>query len=155
MRKFFAVFALGAILTLASFEQTHAQAFNKGSLIGEAGLAWPGVYGSLEYGLTDKIGPGRIGVGATLGLPLFSGYFGVYLGPEAYYHFEIPAVRQLDLAAGLGLYFGLVGGFYVNPSLNFLGRYFFTDKIGIALRANYGFVGGIGVGGGIGVAFKL
>ena len=153
MRKFFAVVILGAILSLASLEQVHAQAFNKGSLIGEAGLAWPGVYGSLEYGLTDKIGPGRIGVGATLGLPLFSGFFGVYLGPEAYYHFEIPAVPQLDLAAGLGVYFGLVGGFYVGPSLNFLGRYYFTDRIGVALHANYGFVGG--VGGGIGVAFKL
>lgn len=154
MRKLVAVFVLGVIISFASVQHTQAQVLNKGTLIGEAGLAWPGIYGSLEYGLTDKIGPGRIGVGGTVGLPLFYGV-GLYLGPEAYYHFEIPSVRQLDLAAGLGVYFSLLGGFYVSPSLNFLGRYFFTDKIGIAAHANYSFYYLGGAGGGIGIAFKL
>lgn len=151
MRKLFAVFVLGVIISFASVQHTQAQVLNKGSLIGEVGLTGIGLYGNLEYGLTDKIGPGRIGIGATVGLPLWYG-LGFYVGPEAYYHFEIPSFpRQLDLAAGLGIYLYPIGGLSVGGSFNILGRYFFTDKIGVALRLNYGF----GFGGGLGVAFKL
>lgn len=155
MRKLFAVFVLGVIISFASVQHTQAQVLNKGSLIGEVGFSWAGLYGDIEYGLTDKIGPGRVGVGAMIGLPVWRGVR-LFLGPEAYYHFEIPSFpKQLDLAAGFGIYLLPLNGFFVDGSFNILLRYFFTDKIGIAGRGSYGF----GIyeisGGSLGIAFKL
>ncbi|MCS6807253.1 MAG: hypothetical protein RML40_00315 [Bacteroidota bacterium] len=150
MRTLLSALAIGVVLFLAPVQKSYGQVFTKGALIGEVGLTGVGLYGSLEYGVSDKIGPGRIGVGGTVGLPLWFS-FGIFLGPEAYYHFEIPSVPQLDLAAGLGLYLYPIGNLYISPSINILGRYFFTDKIGIAVRGNFW----VGAGGSIGVAFKL
>lgn len=156
MRKFFAVVVLGAILSFASVQTSSAQAFNKGNLTIEVGLGlnyFSGLYGAVEYGVTDKIGPGRIGVGGSVGFPgFFSG--GAYFGPEAYYHFEFAGLpRQLDLAAGLGLYFwtGYYTNLYIFPGFNAVGRWYFTDKIGGVLHLGY--TGGAGAS--IGVVFKL
>jgi hypothetical protein len=153
MRKIFAIFVLGALLAFVSATDAQAQAFKKGSLIGEAGFTGVGLYGAIESGVTDKIGPGYIGVGGALGVPLWFG-FGLYAGAEGNYHFEIPAIPQLDLAAGVGLFIFPLGNLYVTPTINLLGRFYFTDKIGIALRGNYGFIG-FGAGGALGVAIKL
>jgi hypothetical protein len=156
MRKFFAIAVLGAVLSFASVHETKAQAFNKGTFLVEAGLglnSFSGIYGAVEYGVTDKIGPGRIGVGASIGFP---GFFssGVYFGPEGYYHFEFAGLpKQLDLAAGLGLYFwtGYYSSLSFYPGFNAVGRWYFTDTIGGVLHLGY--TGGAGAS--IGVVFKL
>ena len=154
MRKILAVFVVGALFTLVSTQSAEAQAFKKGSLIGEAGFTGVGLYGAIESGVTDKIGPGYIGVGGVLGVPLCF-CFGFYAGAVGNYQFEIPVIPQLDLAAGLGLFIFPLGDLYITPTINLLGRFYFTDKIGIALRGNYGLIGGYGVGGALGVAIKL
>jgi hypothetical protein len=156
MRKFFAIVVLGAVLSFASVHETKAQAFNKGTFLVEAGLglnSFTGLYAAAEYGVTDKLGIGRIGVGASVGFPGFFSY-GAYFGPEAYYHFDFAGLpKQLDLAAGLGVYFwtGYYSSLYTYVGFNAVGRWYFTDKIGVALHL--GNTGGAGAA--VGVVFKL
>lgn len=146
-----------------STQGAYSQGFSRGSSIVDLGLSlgWgfsPQV--RYEYGLTDKIGPGRIGVGAVVGMSFFSAQsyrYGVLLfGPQANYHLDLAGItRDLDLYFGLGVYFGTLAtgeyisgysfGPYVGWHLGF--RYWFSPKVGGFLQ--------VGATGGTGVAFGL
>ncbi|MBL7992763.1 MAG: hypothetical protein JNN25_15110 [Candidatus Kapabacteria bacterium] len=161
MRKFFAVVVLGAVLSFASVQMSNAQVMRKGTSIIDAGLGlgWAiSPFVSYEYGLTDKLGPGMIGIGGTVSAALYSGGTWLTIGPEANYHFDFGTFppKNLDLYAGLGLYYynwlgysGTYSPIYLGYHLG--GRYFFSDKIGATAILG----GGAGFGLSIGISFKL
>lgn len=162
MRTFFAVVALGVLLSSAVVQTSHAQVMKKGSSILDVGLGLGyalSPFVTYEYGITDKVGPGYIGVGGSASLAFWSGGTAFSIGPEANYHFDFGTFppKNLDLYLGLGIYyynwFGNTSNYIpIDWSGHIGGRYFFTDKFGITLRLG----GGInGAGGRVGLSIKL
>lgn len=160
MRKFFAVFVI--ILSVAFSQTSQAQVMKKGASILDVGLGLGyavSPFATFEYGITDKVGPGYIGVGGSASLAFWSGGTAFSIGPEANYHFDFGTFppKNLDLYAGLGLYYYNWFGYTLDYSpiyfsVNIGGRYFFSDKFGVALRFGGG---GLGAGGQIGLSIKL
>jgi len=71
-------------------------------------------------------------------------------------------VEKLDLFAGVGVGFAIVGGsgitgssgLSINPFI--AARYWFSEKMGVSLRANIGLIGDwTGVGSMLGIVFML
>ncbi|MCU0424407.1 MAG: hypothetical protein MUF71_02150 [Candidatus Kapabacteria bacterium] len=161
MRKLFAVVIVGAILSFASVQTTQAQVLKKGTSIVDAGLGlgWAiSPFVGYEYGLTDKIGVGRFGLGGTVSAALYSGGTWLTIGPEVRYHFDFGTFppKDWDLFAGLGLYYynwlGYSGDYtplYFGYHIG--GRYYFSEKLGATVLLGGG--GGFGVS--IGISFKL
>ncbi len=112
---------------------------------------------SLEFAMTENIG-----VGGTLMAWFGSGWSVFMPAVEAAYHFTMLEVEKLDLFAGAGIGFAVVGGggitgtsgISVNPFI--AGRYYFSDKMGVSLKVNIGLIGDwTGVGSMLGVVFRL
>jgi hypothetical protein len=91
-----------------------------------------------------------------------SGYSVIIPSVDAAYHFTMLEVDNLDLFAGVGVGFAIVGGegttgtsgIAVSPFI--AGRYWFSEKMGVSLRANIGVIGDwTGVTSMLGVVFKL
>jgi hypothetical protein len=113
--------------------------------------------GSFEYAMTENIG-----VGATLMMWFGSGYSVFMPSADVAYHFTMLDVEKLDLFAGVGVGFAVVGGegvsgasgLSVNPFI--AARYWFSEKMGVSLRANIGLIGDwTGVGSALGIVFML
>jgi len=112
---------------------------------------------SVEYAMTENIG-----VGGTLMAWFGSGWSVFMPAAEAAYHFTMLEVEKLDLFAGVGVGFAVVGGggitgssgISINPFV--AGRYYFSDKMGVSLKINMGLIGDwTGVGSMLGVVFRL
>ncbi|HEX7503101.1 MAG TPA: hypothetical protein VF451_06745 [Acidobacteriota bacterium] len=112
---------------------------------------------NFEYALTENIG-----VGGTVMLWFGSGFHVIIPSVDAAYHFTMLKVEKLDLFAGAGLGFAIVGGNGVHGSsglsLNpfIAGRYWFSEKLGVSLKFNIGLIGDwTGVGSMLGVVFRI
>lgn len=112
---------------------------------------------NFEYAITENIG-----VGATLMMWFGSGYSVFMPSIDAAYHFTMLKVDKLDLFAGAGVGFAIVGGDEISGtsslSLNpfIAGRYWFSEKLGVSLRINIGLIGDwTGVGSMLGVVFRI
>ena len=110
MRKFFAVFVLGVLLSSAAVQTSHAQVMKKGANILDVGLGLGyalSPFVTYEVGVTDKLGIGYIGVGGSASMAFWSGGTAFSIGPEANYHFDFGSFppKNLDLYAGLGIYY--------------------------------------------------
>jgi hypothetical protein len=112
---------------------------------------------NFEYAITENIG-----VGATLMMWFGSGYHVFMPSIDAAYHFTMLNVDKLDLFAGVGAGFAVVGGdgisgssgLSINPFV--AGRYWFSEKLGVSLRVNIGLIGDwTGVGSMLGVVFRI
>lgn len=157
MKKIFVV----ALITFCLAQTASAQVFKKGDFLLDAGLSLSSPlipYGGIEYGITDKIGPGYIGVGGTGYFWLGSGYTGLTFGPFARYHFDIPSQKDLDVFGGLGFYFGSVlsGDYGTGTFGPYFGwqagaRYYFQPKL--AAHVILGGAGYVGLGVGITLRF--
>jgi hypothetical protein len=136
--------------------------FNKGEmyLTPQIGLnAWAVPFGvNFEYAMTENIG-----VGGTVMMWFWSGASVILPSVDAAYHFTMLKVDKLDLFAGVGVGFaiynageGISGssGIYISPFA--AGRYWFSKKMGVSLRLNFGIIGDwTGVGGLLGVVFRI
>jgi hypothetical protein len=176
MKKTLAIFTSLMITSFALFAQDDG-AFSKGTGVFNLGVGfgdvyWGGSYTSsfpvsptlvFDYALTDKLGIGNIGVGATVaysavkysnGDGTYAHYNGVLIGARGSYHFIIPngsIKNKLDPYAGIML--GFVVTNYSNP--NYVGTPFGGGKSsgfqpGIFAGAHYYFTGHFGVHGELG-----
>jgi hypothetical protein len=112
---------------------------------------------NFEYALTENIG-----VGATFMMWFGSGYHVFMPSVDAAYHFTMLKVEKLDLFAGAGLGFAIVGGNGISGSSGLAlspfvaGRYWFSEKLGASLRVNIGLIGDwTGVSSMLGVVFRI
>jgi len=112
---------------------------------------------AFEYAMTENIG-----VGATVMVWFGSGFHVIMPSVEAGYHFTMLDVEKLDLFAGVGLGYAIVGGngfhgssdLSINPFI--AGRYWFSEKLGVSLKINIGLIGDwTGVGTMLGVVFRI
>jgi hypothetical protein len=114
---------------------------------------------NIEFALTENIG-----VGGTVMAWIWGA--GTLIVPEvdAAYHFTKLKVEKLDLFAGVGVGFaiwhakGIYGGtggsgLYIDPFV--AGRYWFSEKMAVSLRMNFGIGDWNGVGGLLGVTFRI
>ncbi|TFG80917.1 MAG: hypothetical protein E4H23_00805 [Chrysiogenales bacterium] len=135
--------------------------FNKGDLFVTPQI---GLYsGSIPFGASVEYAIAEnIGVGATLMMWFGSGFSVFMPSADAAYHFTMLNVEKLDLFAGVGVGFAIVGGsgitgssgLSINPFI--AARYWFSEKMGVSLRANIGLIGDwTGVGSMLGIVFML
>lgn len=112
---------------------------------------------NFEYAITENIG-----VGCTLMMWFGSGFSVFMPSIDAAYHLTMLEVDKLDLFAGVGLGFAVVGGNGVSGSSGIAispfvaGRYWFSEKLGVSLRVNIGIIGDwTGVSSMLGVVFRI
>lgn len=112
---------------------------------------------NFEYAMTENIG-----VGGTVMVWFGSGFHVIIPSVDAAYHFTMLEVEKLDLFAGVGVGFAIVGGngisgssgLSINPFI--AGRYWFSEKLGVSLKVNIGLIGDwTGVGSMLGVVFRI
>lgn len=112
---------------------------------------------NFEYAITENIG-----VGGTLMIWFGSGYHVFMPSVDVAYHLTMLEVEKLDLFAGAGVGFAIVGGngisgssgLSINPFV--AGRYWFSEKMAVSLRVNIGLIGDwTGVGSMLGVTFRI
>ena len=159
MRKFFAV--LVVVLTVAFAQTSHAQVMKRGTTILDLGVGINyavSPFLGLEYGISDMVGPGRIGFGGSIMVSLWKSYTALSIGPQLNYHFDFGSFppTNFDLYVGLGLYYYNWLNYYEAYSPLYVGyhlgmRYFFSDNLGLTLILG----GGLSVGAQIGLSFKL
>jgi hypothetical protein len=168
MKKFMLVilvlFVCSSLILPAAYRRPKKHAnleFNKGDkfLTAQVGLYSGEVpFGAnFEYAVTENIG-----VGGTLMMWFGSGYHVFMPSVDAAYHLTMLDVEKLDLFAGAGVGFAIVGGngisassgLSINPFI--AGRYWFSEKLGVSLRVNIGLIGDwTGVGSMLGVVFRI
>ncbi len=163
MKKLLTSFiAILAVIAISS-QDSKAQLYEKGKIVGDAGLYFPGgatiIKAGGSYGVADNLG---VGVQAQyLSVASFQGFGGtsaVGLFGKVNYDFA-PAIGSLGdkvfLYAGgtLGTYFQTGSQFGVLGQLG--GGYMFTDKLGANAEIQFGIVNGSGSQFGLGVVYKL
>jgi|SRR5690606_4682076 len=157
--KKFKLISFTILLTFGLFIESHAQSFQKGDVIVNAGVGLGSTFtfvgglglplgGGVEFAVSDVIG-----VGGEIGFVSGGGLTALYVGPKGYYHFnELLNIEndQLDLYAGLALYyrhfsfsgfsFGIGSGIY--PGFHIGGRYYFSESFGVnvELGNSYGWL---------------
>ena len=145
----------------APLRRSNTLTFEKGNtfLTGQIGIYSDAIpFGAnFEYAITENIG-----VGATLMMWFGSGFSVFMPQVDAAYHFTMLEVDKLDLFAGVGVGFAIVGGEGVSGSSGIsispfiASRYWFSEKLGVSLRANIGLIGAYtGVGSALGVVFRI
>lgn len=162
------VLLLSASLLTAAYAKKKAplrhpasQTFSKGDmfLTPQVGLYSDAVpFGAnFEYALTENIG-----VGGTFMMWFGSGFHVFMPSVDAAYHFTQLKVDKLDLFAGVGLGYAIVGGNGASGTSDLAlepfaaGRYWFSDKMGVSLRINIGLIGDwTGVSSMLGVVFRI
>ncbi len=146
LKNFCAGLAVLFLIQLTLVNTSHAQIFEKGTKLVDAGFEFTNgvgllsivpVFGHFEIGATDDIG-----IGARVRFWSKHGLNALLLQPTASYHFNrllnLP-VEQLDLFGSLGLGFQRVSGFGESAT-GFIGtpyvggRYFFTEMIGAVAK---------------------
>lgn len=159
MRKIFAILLL--IVSMTATQTSHAQVMRRGVTILDVGLGLNyavSPFIGLEYGITDKAGPGYFGFGGSAAISFWRGYTALAIGPELNYHFDFGGFppRDLDLYIGLGVYYynwlrynEAYSPVYVGYHLGL--RYFFSNTLGFTVILG----GGISAGVQLGLSFKL
>jgi hypothetical protein len=153
---------LALIFCLLSVGATHAQHFNKGDHFITGGLGFSpwsrgfltaGFVGGYEYGLTEKLGVGRIGIGGNIGLFYENRYantvvtntlspnngFRFSFALRGAYHFDL-SIDKTDIYAGLTgvVHAGSASAFFPEPGI-FAGiRYYFKNNLGVYGEIGYG-----------------
>ena len=159
MRKFFAILII--IFSISFTQTSHAQVMRKGVTILDLGLGINyavSPFIGLEFGISDKAGPGYFGFGGSAMLSFWQNYTALSIGPELNYHFDFGSFppRNLDLYIGLGLYYYNWLNYTKEYRPLYLGyhfglRYFFNDGLGLTLIIG----GGLSAGAQLGLSFKL
>jgi hypothetical protein len=162
------VLLLSASLLTAAYSKKKAplrrnttQTFSKGDMFLTPQI---GLYsGAVPFGANIELAiTENIGVGATLMMWFGSGFSVFIPSVDAAYHFTMLEVDKLDLFAGAGVGFAIVGGsgttgasgISISPFI--AARYWFSEKMGVSLRTNIGIIGDwTGVSSMLGVVFKI
>ena len=159
MRKFFAVLFL--VFTVAAAQTSHAQVMRRGVTILDVGLGLNyavSPFVGLEFGVSDKVGPGYLGFGGSASLAFWNSYTAFSIGPELNYHFDFGGFppRDLDLYVGIGLYY--FSGTQYNDAYrpvyfgyHFGLRYFFSNNLGATIILGSGLSAGVQLG----LSFRL
>jgi outer membrane immunogenic protein len=159
MRKIFIVLTLA--LTFAFAQTSEAQVMRRGVTIVDVGIGLNyaiSPFVGIEYGITDKLGPGYLGFGGSASLSFWRGFTALSIGPQLNYHFDFGTFppRNLDLYLGVGLYYYNWFGndapyspFY--PGFHIGARYFFENNLGVTLILG----GGLSAGAQLGLSFRL
>ncbi|WP_324672819.1 hypothetical protein [Hymenobacter sp. GOD-10R] len=120
----------------------------------------PAMSASFEYGVSDNVGPGTIGVGGMVGYKSYGWKSGGYKGTwsnimvsaRGTYHYDVFENPKLDTYAGISLgirherysdnagtdmYYSKTSASYVTSGIFVGGRYYFSDKLGAFGEVGY------------------
>lgn len=153
---------LALVYFLLSMGFSNAQLFNKGEHYISGGLGFSpwsrgfltaGVVGGYEYGLTDIVGIGRIGIGGNVGLFFENRYantvvinaanpnsgFRFSFALRGAYHFDLD-IEKTDIYAGLTgvVHAGAASAFFPEPGIFGGIRYYFKKNLGVYGEIGYG-----------------
>ena len=159
MRKFFAILFL--VFSVAATQTSYAQVMRRGVTILDLGLGLNyavSPFIGLEFGVSDRVGPGYLGFGGSASLALWNGYTALSIGPELNYHFDFGGFppRDLDLYVGFGVYYYNWMRYSEAYSPLYVGyhfglRYFFSNNLGLIVVLG----GGLSAGVQLGLSFRL
>jgi hypothetical protein len=157
MKKLLTFFIATSLIVALSSQDSKAQLYEKGKIVGDAGLYFPSgatiIKAGASYGVADNLG-----AGAQLQYFSLSGFSAVGLFGKINYDFA-PAIGSLGdkvfLYGGgtLGTYFTEGSQFGILGQIG--GGYMFTDKLGANAEIQFGIVNGSGSQFGLGVVYKL
>ena len=157
MKKLLTSFVFILAIIAISSQDSNAQLYEKGKIVGDAGLYFPTgatiVKAGASYGIADNLG-----LGAQAEFFSFSGFSSFGLFGKINYDFA-PAIGSLG--DKVFLYGGGTAGTYFEKGSQFgiLGQlgggYMFTDKLGANAEVRFGIVNSSGSQFGLGVVYKL